>query len=83
MPEVHNKYHRTDGPNAVYIGRGSPFGNPFLIGKHGGRDEVCDRHAAERPSTYGAGKGRIEGKGSCLLLRPQTLPRGHVAAYCQ
>lgn len=26
--------------NAVYIGRGSPWGNPFKIGTHGDRDEV-------------------------------------------
>ena len=27
---------------AQYIGRGSPLGNPFVIGKHGDRDRVCD-----------------------------------------
>jgi len=44
MPTVHNRYHRTAGPNAVYIGRGSPYGNPFVIGKDGDRDEVCDKY---------------------------------------
>lgn len=29
--------------DAVYIGRGSKYGNPYLIGWHGTRDEVCDR----------------------------------------
>jgi hypothetical protein len=24
----------------IYIGRGSPFGNPYVIGKHGDRTEV-------------------------------------------
>lgn len=28
--------------NAVYCGRGSPYGNPFVIGRDGNRDEVCD-----------------------------------------
>jgi len=32
--------------NAVYIGRGSPLGNPFVIGKDGNRDEVCDKYEA-------------------------------------
>lgn len=34
---------RTEGlpPGAIFIGRPSPFGNPFIIGKHGDRDEVC------------------------------------------
>ncbi len=27
-------------PYDVYIGRGSPFGNPYEIGKHGTREEV-------------------------------------------
>jgi len=47
MPKVHNKYHNTAGPNAVYIGRGSPWGNPFMIGPHGDRDTVCDRFEQE------------------------------------
>jgi hypothetical protein len=34
-------------PNAVYVGRGSPWGNPFIIGEHGDRDEVCDRFERE------------------------------------
>lgn len=44
MPKLHNKYHGTAGPDAVYIGRGSPFGNPFVIGKDGDRDAVCDKY---------------------------------------
>ena len=30
--------------DAVYIGRGSIWGNPFFIGKHGDRDGVCEKH---------------------------------------
>lgn len=30
-------------PGSVYIGRGSPWGNPFIIGKHGNRVEVIAR----------------------------------------
>jgi ribonuclease HI len=36
----------------TYIGRGSPWGNPFVIGKDGDRDEVIDkyeRHLRESP----------------------------------
>ena len=32
------------GPHAHYIGRGSPLGNPFIIGRDGDRDEVCDKY---------------------------------------
>ena len=40
MPKVLNK--RVDGmpPAAVYIGRPSIWGNPFVIGKDGSRDAV-------------------------------------------
>jgi hypothetical protein len=32
---------------AVYIGRGSPWGNPFIIGIHGDRAEVIRRYECE------------------------------------
>jgi hypothetical protein len=32
-----------DAASAVYVGRGSPWGNPFKIGEDGDRDAVCDR----------------------------------------
>lgn len=30
----------------VYIGRGSPFGNPYVIGRDGTRDEVIEKYKA-------------------------------------
>jgi hypothetical protein len=38
--KVLNKYKASRGVYGIYIGRGSPLGNPFIIGKHGTRDEV-------------------------------------------
>lgn len=32
MPKVYNKHHGDAPPDAVYIGRGSVWGNPFRIG---------------------------------------------------
>lgn len=29
---------------SVYVGRGTPLGNPFIIGKHGDRDEVIRKY---------------------------------------
>jgi len=43
MPQVHNRYHGTAPSGAVYIGRGSPYGNPFVIGKDGDREEVIKK----------------------------------------
>lgn len=39
-PRVHNKHHKTAPADAVYIGRGSPWGNPYVIGVHGDRATV-------------------------------------------
>jgi hypothetical protein len=37
-------------PNARYCGRPSPWGNPFIIGRDGTRDEVCDKHQVWLPT---------------------------------
>ena len=42
---VLNKHKHGIPQGAVYIGRGSFWGNPFVIGKDGTRDEVCEKHA--------------------------------------
>lgn len=50
MPEPRVLNMRSISPqaraNAVYIGRGGPWGNPFVIGVDGDRDEVCDKFDA-------------------------------------
>jgi len=37
---IHNKKHGTAPADAVYIGRPSKWGNPFVIGKDGNREQV-------------------------------------------
>jgi hypothetical protein len=44
---VYNKHHRNAPADAVYIGRGSPWGNPFKIGQHGTREQVIERYRRE------------------------------------
>lgn len=46
-PRVYNKHHGNAPPGAKYIGRGSPYGNPFIIGVHGTREEVVKRFECE------------------------------------
>jgi hypothetical protein len=46
-PKVFNKHDPLAPLGTTYIGRGSPYGNPFKIGEHGTRDQVCDRFEAE------------------------------------
>ena len=45
---VLNKYHHGNKvpEGAVNIMRGSPWGNPFVIGQHGDRAEVVKRYRA-------------------------------------
>jgi hypothetical protein len=42
MPKVLNIKTDFIPPDAVYIGRGSPYGNPFKTGVHGTRKEVIE-----------------------------------------
>lgn len=44
MPSVFNKRSESVPVNAVYIGRPSKWGNPFVIGKHGTREEVIAKY---------------------------------------
>ena len=41
-----NKYNcsNEERRNSVYIGRGSKWGNPFIIGLHGNREEVIEMY---------------------------------------
>jgi|ERR1035437_2579858 hypothetical protein len=39
-----NKYKDIIPKDAVYIGRGSKWGNPFVIGKDGTRNEVVEKY---------------------------------------
>lgn len=42
---VLNKHKHGIPPDAVYIGRGSRWGNPFVRGQDGDRDSVCEQYA--------------------------------------
>ena len=39
-----NKHKHGIPAGAVYIGRGSKWGNPFVMGKDGDRSAVCEKH---------------------------------------
>jgi len=60
MPKVYSKHNPGYPPSARYIGRGSPAGNPFIIGKDGNRDEVCDKFEKMVEADPGLKKKLIE-----------------------
>jgi hypothetical protein len=47
VTRIWNKNTERYPADAIYIGRGSPWGNPFVIGRDGDRDDVCDRFEKE------------------------------------
>lgn len=74
MPKVHNKYHKTAGRDAVYIGRGSPYGNPFVIGKDGDRDDVCNKYEQmlnNNPALVSKVKKELRGKDLVCFCAPK------------
>ncbi len=46
LPRILNKHTHGTPAGAVYIGRGSPWGNPFVIGRDGTRAEVIAQYDA-------------------------------------
>ncbi len=59
----------------VYIGRGSPFGNPFVIGKDGNRAEVI---ALYKKWFYNKLKNNWQFRRNVIVLKSLTL-----GCYCK
>ena len=41
--KLFNRHHKDAPAGAIYIGRGTIWGNPWVVGPDGTRDEVCDK----------------------------------------
>lgn len=73
MPKVYNKYHKDAPPGAVYIGRGSPWGNPFPITPENDRDDVCDAflsYLENDPELFESVKRELRGKDLVCFCKP-------------
>lgn len=57
---VLNKHHGNIPFDAIYIGRGSKWGNPYEMGKDGNRDEVCDKYDRYLEEQIKTGKFTLE-----------------------
>ena len=67
-------------PAAVYVGRPSEWGNPFVLGRHGDRDQVMDRYIAwlhENPDFVLRVRQRLAGKDLVCWCDPEAC-HGHV-----
>ncbi len=77
MCKILNKHAVGTPAGAVYIGRGSKWGNPFKIGQHGdsrgGRRQA--RSVVARSTRLAALDWRASGQGPSVLLRTGGVPR--------
>jgi hypothetical protein len=71
MPRVLNKKLDRIPPGAVYIGWPGKWGNPFVIGRDGTREEVVAKYRAKPAgqSTIDGRLDRTKGQGPRLLVR--------------
>lgn len=76
QPRVYNKHHAINPPNnAVYIGRGSKWGNPYIINQHGNRAEVIAKYRSylsEHPELIAAAKVELAGKNLICFCAPHA-----------
>lgn len=73
-PKVFNKHHKNAPIDAIYIGRGSPWGNPFVIGVHGNRDQVIQQYHAlvhSDPANLATIKRELKGKHLVCFCAPK------------
>jgi hypothetical protein len=73
-PKVWNKNTQKVPDGAVYIGRPSKFGNPYVIGEHGTRNEVISRfekYLLANPELLAAAKKELNGKDLVCFCSPK------------
>ena len=73
MLKVVNKYIDGFPENSVIIMRGYKYGNPFVIGKDGDRNEVCDKYKiyANKKFTDEEIKNDLKGKILVCCCKPK------------
>ena len=74
MPRVYNKRARGVPADAVYVGRPTKWGNPYIVGKHGAQGECVDlfaRHIESRPDLVAAAKRELRGKNLVCWCAPK------------
>jgi hypothetical protein len=73
--KVLNKYKDGIPKGSVYIGRPSKWGNPFVIGKDGDRDEVISKYREwllSQPDKVAMVKHELAGKDVVCFCAPKS-----------
>lgn len=74
MPKVLNKRTDVITRRAVYVGRPSPFGNPYIIGVHGTRKqcvELFEKVTCANPKFVKKVKEKLKGKDLVCWCAPE------------
>jgi hypothetical protein len=72
---INKRTHAAPSKNSVYIGRPSIWGNPFVIGKDGDRNEVIAKYARWLKSNPAlCARAKVELKGKNLVCWCAPLP---------
>jgi hypothetical protein len=80
IPRVLNQHRDGRPASAVYIGRPSPWGNPFAIGRDGDREAVMGKYVAwlgETPELVDRARRELAGKDLVCWCAPAAC-HGHV-----
>jgi hypothetical protein len=80
VPRVLNQHKDGRPASAVYIGRPSPFGNPFAIGRDGDREAVMEKYItwlADQPVLVDRARRELAGKDLVCWCAPAAC-HGHV-----
>ena len=75
MPKVLNKYRDGAPKDAVYIGRPSKWGNPFVMGRGLSREFVIEKYREwlyERPGLIEDAKRELAGKDLICYCAPKA-----------
>lgn len=83
--KVYNKHHGNYPKDSVYIGRGSCYGNPFIIGKDGTREEVIKKYIDLIESDEKLKKliiQRLKGKNLLCFCSPKPCHGDYLLKIC-
>lgn len=75
MCHIWNKSTHAVPPMAVYVGRPSPFGNPFVIGRDGSREDVIRKYEAwlmAQPGLVARAKEELRGRDLVCWCAPRA-----------
>jgi hypothetical protein len=67
MPKVWNKRDPNVPRDAVYVGRPSKYGNPFIIGRDGNREQVVEKFRQHYIDNFWREQIQTELKGKDLV----------------